>query len=247
MGLFTSPKLSEEKVERLNSLLPANLQKKVWKEKEFILYEHQEGLHVYLNLRTHIENSIGKEVQVLEKQILVLQELKANLLAPFIQIFNTEPFNCKPIGMVDIGATHKFSASSTGDRFAGGLIGYAIENAADNVYAKGSMQEEAVNSTKLNLLRKAKALFPDCNNLFKYEIDFRELGSSGNVFIYMRGTACMGDNNILIAEESKFMVSEEQKSLTKLKAELKVKKGELLFAEKQLSEIPKNLDELLEF
>ena len=146
-----------------------------------------------------------------------------------------------------IGSKWLNLASSTGDRFAGGLIDYAIENAADNVYAKGSMQEEAVNSTKLNLLRKAKALFPDCNNLFKYEIDFRELGSSGNVFIYMRGTTCMGDNNILIAEESKFMVSEEQKSLTKLKAELKVKKGKLLFAEEQLSKIPKNLDELLEF
>lgn len=32
MGLFTTPKLSEEKVEKLNSLLPTNLQKKEWKE-----------------------------------------------------------------------------------------------------------------------------------------------------------------------------------------------------------------------
>ena len=243
MGLFTRPKLSEEKVEKLNSLLPSELQRKVVFDVD--INEYETGL--YKTFQRHIQKNIGNQVDELKKKLINSEESRVDSLAPNIQIFNTEPYDCKPLGMVDIGATHKFSASSTGDRFAGGLIGYAIENAADNVYAKGSMQEEAVNSTKLNLLRKAKALFPDCNNLFKYEIDFRELGSSGNVFIYMRGTACMGDNNILIAEESKFMVSEEQKSLTKLKAELKVKKGELLFAEKQLSEIPKNLDELLEF
>ena len=31
--------------------------------------------------------------------------------------------------------------------------------------------------------------------IFKFESEFREMGSSGNVFIYLKGTASIGDNN----------------------------------------------------
>ena len=162
MGLFTRPKLSEEKVEKLNSLLPSELQRKVVFDVD--INEYETGL--YKTFQRHIQKNIGNQVDELKKKLINSEESRVDSLAPNIQIFNTEPYDCKPLGMVDIGATHKFSAASTGDRFAGGLIGYAIENAADNVYAKGSMQEQAVNSTKLSLLKKAKTIFPKCNNLF---------------------------------------------------------------------------------
>ena len=49
--------------------------------------------------------------------------------------------------------------SSTGERFAGGLIGYALEMAIDDVWKESTKQEEAVIETKVKLLMKAISIF----------------------------------------------------------------------------------------
>ena len=243
MGLFSKPKLTEEQVEKLNNLLPLELQQKIFYKKD--IHNFQDG--IIHKFKTYIKQNIEIKVDELKKQLTKLEDSKTEILAAKIQVYNTEPYNCKPLGMVDIGTTHKFAASSTGDRFAGGLIGYAIENAADNIYAKGSMQEEAVNSTKLNLLKKAKSIFPKCSNFFKYEVDFRELGSSGNVFIYMRGTACEGENILLKNTEAEYLISEEQLAIDKLRAEFDNESKNLIFAKENLAKIPRNSKQLDEF
>ena len=243
MGLFSKSKLSEEQVEKLNNLLPIEHQRKIFYRDD--INDFQEG--IFHRFQSYIKQNIEIKVDELKKQLTKLEDSKTETLAAKIQVYNTEPYNCKPLGMVDIGATHKFAAASTGDRFAGGLIGYAIENAADNVYAKGSMQEEAVNSTKLDLLKKAKSIYPQCSNFFKYEVDFRELGSSGNVFIYMRGTACEGENILLKNAEAEYLASEEQITLDKLNAEFDNEKRRLQFAKEQLAKVPRNSKQLDEF
>ena len=78
--------------------------------------------------------------------------------------------------MVDVGGIHKFSGSTTGDRFAGGLVGYALEMAIDDVWTKSSKQEEAVNDVKLKLIQKTLSIYPDVNMLFNFDVDFREMG-----------------------------------------------------------------------
>ena len=117
-------------------------------------------------------------------------------LPPKIKIFNCELHDAKPLGMVDVGVIHKFSGSTTGDRFAGGLVGYALEMAIDDVWTKSSKQEEAVNDVKLKLIQKTLSIYPDVNMLFNFDVDFREMGSTGSVFIYMRATAAIGKNSL---------------------------------------------------
>ena len=97
--------------------------------------------------------------------------------------------------MVDIGMVKKFSTTSTGNRFENGMVGYAIEQAFDDVWAKNNAQENALNEVKTEFLKKTASLYPECNMIFKFESEFREMGSSGNVFIYLKGTASIGDNN----------------------------------------------------
>ena len=159
-----------------------------------------------------------------------VREVESNLLSQKIAdcvsyggIINTEIFDAKPIGMVDAGEIHQFSAPSTGDRFAGGLIGYAIEQATDNVWAKASNQENAVNKVKLKLLKKALTIYPNTNMIFKYDVDFREMGSSGNVFIYMRGTAANGDNKevLKVKKEQEQKIELISKEIEEIKIELK--------------------------
>ena len=74
------------------------------------------------------------------------------------------------------------------------MVGYAIEQAFDDVWAKNNAQENALNEVKTEFLKKTAALYPECNMIFKFESEFREMGSSGNVFIYLKGTASVGDN-----------------------------------------------------
>lgn len=243
VGLFTKKKITEEKVKKLNSLLPIEMQKEEWFESQF--NNDFEGIHK--SLSRQIKKTIQTPCEELEKRLNKLLESKRDELIKYLKIFNSEPYDCIPLGMVDIGATHKFGAKSSGDRFANGLIGYAIENAADNLYSEGNIQEQVVNSVKLELIKKAKLLFPKCNLIFKYEVDFRELGSSGNVFIYMRGTACNGQNPELKEAEKKYLKSDKNILLKQTETELENKRNELLEAKSNLSKIPKSISELNEF
>ena len=55
-----------------------------------------------------------------------------------------------------------------------------------------------MNEVKLKLLGKARVVDPSCNMMFNYDVDFREIGSTGKVFIYMRGTAVVGENTAMV-------------------------------------------------
>ena len=82
--------------------------------------------------------------------------------------------------------------------------------------------------------------------IFKFESEFREMGSTGNVFIYLKGTASIGNNKGM--EE----VEKEQNRLTE---ELKQKKEELIkqvetiqeeynFVQENINKIPKSKSEI---
>ena len=117
--------------------------------------------------------------------------------------------------MVDVGIVKRFGTASTGNRFESGIAGYAIEGAIDKIWSENNTQFAAVQSAKLELLKEATTTHKNCNSIFKFEIDFRELGSSGNVFIYARGTACKGNyKNIEILKD------EFQKEITNSQDEL---------------------------
>jgi hypothetical protein len=237
MGIFGKKfEISEDKIIRLNKLLPKHLQKSTFelsdfKGEESIFYKHKK----YLN---NLKKSFSEEE-------IKLSELRLNFdasLASSIIIFNSELYEAKPFGMVDISSVEKFSAASTGDRFAGGLVGYAIENAADNIFAESGEQERSLNQLKLKLLQKALKLYPECNMIFKFEVDFRELGSSGNVFIYMRGTAAIGNNKNLPIVEKKLKqeISDVEKQIKEIKIEFST-------AQKNQEAIPENKPQLEDF
>ena len=152
-----------------------------------------------------------------------------------IIIYNTEIVDANPLGMVDLGVIAKFWATSTGNRFENGFIGYAIENAIDKVWSESNIQYEELQKAKIALLKKTKDIYPSCNLLFKFEVDFREIGSSGNVFLYLRGTACKGKNEILDKTENLL-----NSQISKLELEIPKKQTELAEMESYLSKIPRS-------
>ena len=188
-------KLSESQIEKLNSLLVDRLKKGVWITKDF---DGNESIYYKFEaLKTDVTKLLVSAKSELERFVLYQKKFEDSIIelkANKIIIFNTELYEAKPIGMVDIGRVKKFGTASTGNRFENGVIGYAIEQASDNVWASNNSQENDLNEVKTELLIKAKTLYPDCNMIFKFESDFRELGSSGNVFIYLKGTAAVGEN-----------------------------------------------------
>lgn len=180
--------LTPDEVERLNAILPEDYRRPTWNTKDF--FGHN-GLVMSVKIDINVLfNKIHDEKTRLKKEG-VDQEVE---LHNHIKIFSTELYEAKPLGLVDVGVVAKFAAPSTGDRFYAGAIGYAVESAVDNAKAKSGQQFEGLELTKKELLKKAKALFPECNMLFKYDVRLRELGSSGNVFIYMTATAAIGSN-----------------------------------------------------
>ena len=237
MGIFGKKfEISEEKITKLNNVLPKHLQKSTFelsdfKGEETIFTKHKKHLN---NLRKSVSKEESK-----------LSDLKSNFnsrLASAIVIYNSELYEAKPFGMVDISSVEKFSAASTGDRFTNGLIGYAIENAADKIFAEGGNQERSLNQLKLKLLQKALKIYPNCNTLFKFEVDFRELGSSGNVFIYMRGTAAEGTNKNLPIIEKRM-----NQEISDVEKQIEILKKKYSTALKNQEVIPENKSQLEDF
>lgn len=216
MGIFSTKELSDSQSKKLNELLPEQFRKENWSENDFKVPNH-----IYQKIE-NLYNSSQNQFNALKKELYTKTDDYKEIEVRNIGIFNTEVFNAEPLGMVDIGSVEKFGAASTGDRFANGAIGYAIESAIDKTWASGNIQENAVNNVKYKLLQKAKSIFPECNLLFKYEVDFREIGSSGNVFIYMRVTASKGTNNAIKNAQNK-----AQAEIDSLKTELENKKQEV--------------------
>ncbi|UGU17723.1 hypothetical protein LS482_07550 [Sinomicrobium kalidii] len=237
MGLFSNKKLSRNQITTLNKILPEHLQKPDWTESDF------KGTNsIYKRIELKIEGLVSS-VTADNKKLKKLNEDLNEIPIKNIKVFNIEPFDAEPLGMVDIGIIKRFGSTTTGDRFANGAVGYALEAVFDDAWAKNNAQENAVNEVKYKLLEKAKHFHLDCNLFFKYEIDFREIGSSGNVFIYMRGTAAKGKNVTMDAalQKTKTEVAQFEKNIEKKKNELK-SLGEV---KSKIPQSPKQIEEYL--
>ena len=238
MGLFGGKfEMTDAQTKKLNSLLPKNLQQ------EFFEKRHFKGEYKIINQHRAYREQLAKTIDKLNDEI---KEIKSSLLKEKsfkIKIFNCSIEKTKPLGMVDVGAIHQFSGSSTGERFAGGLIGYALEMAIDDVWKKSTKQEEAVNETKLKLLMKAISLYPTCNVITNFDVDFREMGSSGNVFIYMRGTACEGENDLVkkIEKEITQQIKEKEKIIEQTQKQLESAKQNALQIPETIEQIEEKL------
>jgi hypothetical protein len=236
MGLFSDNELSIKQIENLNNILLDKFRKQVWLESDF---KGESSLFNRLDESSRVNSrSFDQESEKLKGK----KDSLPTVAAMNIKIFNTVPFDAEQLGMIDVGVTTKFGASSTGDRFANGFVGYAIESAMDDAWAKNNLQDNAVSEVKLKLLEKARMVYPSCNLIFNYDVDFREIGSSGNVFIYMRGTAAVGENSVLVNA-----LEEAKKEIEDIERNLKIKKESIEHLQEVKGKIPKSPKEIKKF
>jgi len=221
MGLFDKKvkEISSEQSELLNKIVPQSYRRELWDIKDLRVTTIIEAINA--DKRT-LNNQIS---EVEEDKLEYLLETKS-IIESNVLLFNCELKDAEPIGIVDIGEVERFGAQTSGDKWANGLIGYAIETSFDEVWAKGNAQEQAVARTKNKLFQKAKKIYPDCNMIFNYSVQFRELGSSGNVFIYMCGTAAVGSNKRHL-NQLKSVELERQKGLQEIDNKLNALKEKL--------------------
>ena len=237
--------LSVSQVEKINSLVPKQFRKESWTTKDFNSIYKQ--IKDFRDKKTSFLSSKRKEFDYLEKKgresinkkILELKTSK-------IILFNIEPYEAKPIGMIDIGMVKRFNTPSTGNRFENGMIGYAIEQASDEVWSKNNAQENALNEVKSQFIKKASFLYPKCNMIFKFESDFREMGSSGNVFIYLKGTASIGKNRGMEETEieSIRLLNELEQKKEEIKKQLDTIQKDYNFIQDNIDKIPKSKSEI---
>lgn len=237
-------KLSDSQIKKLNSLLNDKFKKEEWTTKDFrgddCIYSrvssHMNTLHqMLISSKKELHHFLNEGAKEFQSKINEERIKK-------ITLFNTEIYEAIPLGLVDIGRVKKFGTASTGNRFENGVIGYAIENASDQFWANNNSQENALNEVKFELIKKAKTLYPKCNMIFKFESDFRELGSSGNVFIYLKGTASIGNNNELLKFEEKEvkLLTERNKQKKEIENKILVIQKEYDFISKNYNKIPQN-------
>lgn len=252
MGLFNNEiELTKDDFDKINAILPPEIRKDFWGYNEIIegglvkrYKEFRDNIHVQKrDLETQYNNIA-----------IPLKSKKENFeeyIASKTPIFNTDIYEAKPLGMIDVGIVKQFGTASTGNRFENGVLGYAIEGALDKVWSENNTQFAAVQTAKIELLKEAKRVHENCNCIFKFEIDFRELGSSGNVFIYARGTACEGDykNSETLKEELQNEIISAQKELDLIEIEreaLKLRLEKLIKGSTSIPESKHELKKLLE-
>jgi hypothetical protein len=240
--------LSATQVEKMNSLVPAKFKKDNWSKKDFketngiyqLIFDYRSTKSSFFNKKKNELIDFNKNGQEeVKRKILELKTSK-------ITIFNIEPFEARPIGMVDIGMVKRFNTASTGNRFENGIIGYAIEQASDNVWANNNAQENALNEVKIEFLKKTVSLYPECNMIFKFESDFREMGATGNVFIYLKGTASIGDNKGIedVKNEEAKLLKEFELKKGELKKQLDVLKEDWQFVNDNIDKIPRTKSDI---
>lgn len=252
MGLFNKEiELTNDDFDKINAILPPELRKDFWEYEEIV----DGGLNrKYVHLRTKFEvqiNDLKTKYNNIRTPLISKKEKSEEYIASKTPIFNTDIYEAKPLGMIDVGIVKQFGTASTGNRFENGVFGYAIEGALDKVWSENNTQFAAVQTAKIELLKEAKRVHKDCNCIFKFEIDFRELGSSGNVFIYARGTACEGDykNNETLKEEFQNEINSTQKELDLIEIEwedLKLRLEKLSEGSASVPESKYELKKLLE-
>ena len=252
MGLFNKEiELTKDDFDKINAILPSEIRKDFWGYNEII----EGGLNrQYVEFRDKIEvkkDNLKTNYNNLKRILDSKKENSEEYIASKTPIFNTDIYEAKPLGMIDVGIVKQFGTASTGNRFENGVLGYAIEGALDKAWSENNTQFAAVQTAKIELLKEAKRVHKDCNCIFKFEIDFRELGSSGNVFIYARGTACKGDykNSEILEKEFNMTISIEQKELDTIESEweeLKLKLDKLSENSASIPESKYELKKLLE-
>lgn len=180
MGIFSSLKITNKHVDLLNTYLPEEIH---LKDFELSQLEHLSyNIIVYVNKLKH---SLKEKVEELKK-------LKEERLFDKYKLFNV-PLKGKSLGLVDIGLVQRFNAKSTGNSFENGAIQHAIETSFEQSWANSNSQYNSVGMVKKELKHKAIELYPESNAIENFHISFRELGSSGNVFIYAYGTAIIAE------------------------------------------------------
>lgn len=240
--------LSKPQVKKINSVVPKQFRKESWNKKDFKdtsgIYQQ---IRSYRDKKTSLLASKKNELEFLNKkgQEEIKQKI-VDLKTSKIILFNIEPFDAKPIGMVDIGMVKRFNSPSTGNRFETGMIGYAIEQASDEVWAKNNAQENALNEVKAEFIKKTAALYPECNMIFKFESEFREMGSTGNVFIYLKGTASIGNNKGMkdVENEEARLFNEFEFKKEELNKQIDNLREESQFLTDNIGKIPKSKSDI---
>ena len=215
MGIFSSTKFTDKQIQLINNYLPEDL-----KVSNFKMNEVE---HLISKINTYILE-LNSE---LNKKAIVLFKLKEENLSNSYMIYNV-PINGKSLGLVDVGLVSRFNAKSTGNSFENGVIQYAIETSSEKVWADNNSQYNSVQEIKSQLKIKSISLFPKSNAIENFNITFRELGSSGNVFIYASGTASIPESNKELKENEEIqLIIEEIKKLNKKIETSKIKFKEL--------------------
>jgi hypothetical protein len=215
MGIFSSTKFTDKQIQLINNYLPEDLKVSNFKMNEV---EH---------LRSKINTYILELNSELNKKAILLLKLKEENLSNSYMIYNV-PINGKSLGLVDVGLVSRFNAKSTGNSFENGVIQYAIETSSEKVWADNNSQYNSVQEIKSQLKIKSISLFPKSNAIENFNITFRELGSSGNVFIYASGTASIPESNKELKENEEIqLIIEEIKKLNKKIETSKIKFKEL--------------------
>lgn len=169
--------VTEEHTDIINKYLP----KQIWKP----VYQNDD-----LNLlKQYTDEFIEKLVKDKEVVKGKYAEAKRYNQPTIIKIINTQVKCEKTFGMVDLGLVERFNSKTTGNSYENGWIQATIENSFEEVWAKNNSQYEAVEKAKKLLIGKTLSLYPATTVIQNFKINFREMGNSGNVFIYLCGTA----------------------------------------------------------
>jgi len=186
--------LNAEQSKLFNSILPEKYHKPIWVKSDFLSGD------LFRRAKKTIDE-MEAQIYDLEKQIESKQKFKDELLETInyekcsvLKIYNTNHINAKLIQMVDVGIVKSFTSASSGNRLEGGLMQLAVEKVFDDAWKTSNAQMKGLNEVKLEFLKKCINEHPECDSIINYQVDFRELGSTGNVFIYMRGTAAITGN-----------------------------------------------------
>lgn len=197
MGLFSSLKITNKHVDLLNTYLPEEIQVNTFKLSELEF------------LKGKIENYISEVKKDLTEKADYLLKLKEERLFDKYRLFNV-PLKGKSLGLVDVGLVQRFSSKSTGNSFENGMLQHAIETSFEKVWAENNAQYNSVMLVKNRLKHKAMELYPESNAIENFKINFRELGNSGNVFIYANGTAIIAESlgAVQMDEEIKTLIQQ---------------------------------------
>lgn len=242
--------LTEQESKILNSILPNKFHKESW-----------DMSHFYSSLRDNVKDYLHKleyeDILKLKKQVEDKSSEKEKLLnsinaekAAAIKVFNVSHKDAKLLGMVDVGSVKTFTSASSGNRLEGGAMQLIIEQAFDNAWKANNAQMKGLNEVKLEFLNKCLEKYPECDSVINYQVDFRELGSSGNVFVYMRGTASILGNKQLEEvyknEEAKIK-NWEEKFNVELPKQISEMRQELEKYKEIIDDVPRNFKGALKY